>query len=145
MFILFLRFYFIEQCIQFLKHESAYFEIDQSKEIKREASSPKKSPPTKSNIVITFNDAGDEVEIDLLEERRQLILANTARQLAELDREEAEQSKKRTTSTLNRAIKQEIKTEKTERGVRKTELRAQFPARQVVWLINVSCDGKNFF
>ena len=37
MFILFLRFYFIEQCIQFLKHESAYFEIDQSKEIKREA------------------------------------------------------------------------------------------------------------
>ena len=37
MFILFLRFYFIEQFIQFLKHESAYFEIDQSKEIKREA------------------------------------------------------------------------------------------------------------
>ena len=118
------------------------------KEIKREASSPKKSPPTKSNIVITFNDDGDEVEIDLLEERRQLrelILANTARQLAELDREEAEQSKKKTPSTLNRAIKQEIKTEMTERGVRKTELRVQYPARQVVWLLNVSCYGNNFF
>ena len=37
MFILFLRFYFIEQFIQFLKQETAYFEVDQSKEIKKEA------------------------------------------------------------------------------------------------------------
>ena len=39
MFILFLRFYFIDQFIQFLKHESAFFEVEQSKEIKREAPS----------------------------------------------------------------------------------------------------------
>merc|ERR1712062_535673 len=36
MFILFLRFYFIEQFIQFLKNESAFFEIE-PKEIKMEA------------------------------------------------------------------------------------------------------------